>query len=473
MNDNIFSIDLDNIDVEDIMRQIRAKIAAKEITEEVNLELPGLEMDAEVEDNLRMANMTYNIQPHLPLHSHRKILGKGIVFGKKVIRRCLKWYINPIAEQQETFNVHAVRTLNSLSKQVEKITHAQTDTEKIIKANEKQNHDLQISQEKNLHNEINVIKDKIQDVDHLTNEFKNQIEVLEQNNQLKSQELERQVAHVIAQNEMFRQQNEMFRQQNEILKQQNNVLSARCRRIERHLKQQNISVTDSNYVAGEQEKIDFDYFLFEEQYRGSEETIRERLKVYLPYFEGRNNVLDIGCGRGEFLELLKENNVKAKGIEIDEEMLLVCAEKGLEVENVDAIAYLESLEDHSLGGIILTQVIEHLTPNYLIKLMKLAYQKLENGAYVIAETINPQSLIVFTEAYFMDLSHIKMVHPLTIKFILETEGFRNVDLKYLSPVDEELRIPMVEGMPNEFNTAVEKLNNVVYGCRDYAAIGRK
>lgn len=223
----------------------------------------------------------------------------------------------------------------------------------------------------------------------------------------------------------------------------------------------------------EKKKINLDYVAFENKYRGSQELIRSRLKVYLKYFEKENNILDIGCGRGEFLELLRENNIEAKGIDVDEGMLLLCKEKNLNVENIDALKYLSELEDNSLGGVILTQVIEHLEPNDLINLISLSYKKLKPGAYFIAETINPQSLIVFTQAYFMDLSHIRMIHPYTVKFLVDQEGFKDASLEYFSEVPESVKIPQINELPEDFNQAMVRLNNLVYGSRDYAIIGRK
>ena len=109
-------------------------------------------------------------------------------------------------------------------------------------------------------------------------------------------------------------------------------------------------------------KPEFDYAGFEERFRGSEEEIKERQRIYVPYFEGRNDVLDIGCGRGEFLELMRESGIQARGVDLDLDMILLCRDKGLDVSVDDAFAYLGALPDDSLGGIFAAQVIEHLHP---------------------------------------------------------------------------------------------------------------
>ena len=106
----------------------------------------------------------------------------------------------------------------------------------------------------------------------------------------------------------------------------------------------------------------FLYVGFEDRFRGSEEQIRERLKDYVAYFAGQSDVLDVGCGRGEFLELLREKGVRARGLDLNPEMVEVCRARGLDVTNADARGYLSSVADDSLGGLIAVQVIEHLEP---------------------------------------------------------------------------------------------------------------
>ena len=153
-------------------------------------------------------------------------------------------------------------------------------------------------------------------------------------------------------------------------------------------------------------------------------------------------------------------------------MISICNKKDLNVEKIDALEYLKKLDDESLDGIIMNQVIEHMEPKYLCNLIEVANKKLKTGSFLVAETINPQSLIVFTEAYFMDLSHKRMIHPYTIQFLLESNGFKEASIKYMNKV-EDLSIPQSDMFPDEFNKAINKLNDVVYGYRDYAVIGRK
>jgi 2-polyprenyl-3-methyl-5-hydroxy-6-metoxy-1,4-benzoquinol methylase len=139
----------------------------------------------------------------------------------------------------------------------------------------------------------------------------------------------------------------------------------------------------------------FDYVGFEDRFRGNEEELKERQRTYLQYFQDKENVLDIGCGRGEFLELLRECGIKARGVDLDLDMVLLCREKGLDVVMDDAFAHLTVLPDDSVGGVFAAQVIEHLHPRRVIELVRLCYRKLVPGGVLILETPNPKCLMVF------------------------------------------------------------------------------
>jgi O-antigen chain-terminating methyltransferase len=470
MGKDIFSIDLENIDVEDIMKQIRKKIADEKIQEK-NVSLENIQdQTSMVKEHLRMVNLSYNIIVDRNITSHRPFIGKIIILVKKCLRKLIGWYIRPIIEQQNELNAHITRTLNSIDAEIDKILgkveYNKSCIEPVLEG---------VKEYEELSSEVCELSHKVEDninkvVEELQQKQKRRglLEIDE-----KIREFEEKIEGIYTHNKGVQAYIDHLKGEYEKILATNNYINTRVKRVERKLKYGELTVKEPLYLNGEIEKVDFDYFMFEERYRGSQEEIKKRLEEYASYFVGQNNILDIGCGRGELLEVLKEQGIQAKGIELDEDMVLMCKDKELDVIQTDAIEYLKGLEDNSLGGIVLTQVIEHLSPNYLIQLIEIAYQKLKPNATFIAETINPQSLIVFTEAYFMDLSHIRMIHPLTIRFLLEGEGFREIDTKYLSKVGEDLRIPQVESLPEEFNHSLQNLNNLVYGYRDYAIIGRK
>ena len=224
-----------------------------------------------------------------------------------------------------------------------------------------------------------------------------------------------------------------------------------------------------------QGKSEFDYFAFEDLYRGDESLVLRQQEAYLNYFQGRDNVLDVGCGRGEFLELLRDNHISAKGVELGADQYLLCKEKGLDVVQQDLFLYLESLADESLGGLFSAQVMEHLTASDQLRYVTLAYQKTKPGSPVIFETINAQCVWAVVRNFFLDPTHIRPVHPETLKFAMESANFRNVALLFSSPLSER-HIPPLELQGEtrnlqQFNQQIRNLNDLLYGNQDYAAIG--
>src|SRR5262249_37981263 len=142
----------------------------------------------------------------------------------------------------------------------------------------------------------------------------------------------------------------------------------------------------------------------EARMRGSTESVRTRQHGYVDDFRDQAPVLDIGCGRGELLGLLREVGIEARGIDADADMVAYARGEGLDVEQADALAYLDGLDDGSLGGIFLGQVVEHLPPGTLVRLLELSARKLRAGGLLVAETINPLSPLAL-RSYFADLTH--------------------------------------------------------------------
>jgi O-antigen chain-terminating methyltransferase len=227
----------------------------------------------------------------------------------------------------------------------------------------------------------------------------------------------------------------------------------------------------------------FRYVGFEDRYRGSREEIRERMTAYLPFFRQADNVLDVGCGRGEFLELLREAGVPSKGIDVNPEMVEQCRAAGLSVVEGDALAYLNSIEDRSLGGLVAAQVVEHLTPDYLLQFLETAYHKLRPGSPIILETINPACWSAFFDAYLRDITHVQPLHPDTLKYLLTATGYSNISIRFSSPypgiaklksVPTEMAAPPeLQRLTDAFNANVTNLNELLFSNRDYAVIGSR
>lgn len=218
-----------------------------------------------------------------------------------------------------------------------------------------------------------------------------------------------------------------------------------------------------------------DYFDFENHFRGSIESIKNAQKSYLKYFSGKSNVLDIGCGRGEFLSLLKENNINAGGVDIYEPYVDYCTMNGLRAVCADGTEYLASLD--KVDGIFVGQVVEHLEPHQIIRLCNTAYEKLEQGGCIVIETPNPTSLAIYTNAFYIDPSHVKPVHPLTMKYYLEKAGFKNIEIIYTENSRPPQSIPELKCSSaenaDEFNAAMKTVSDIIFGSQDYAVAAVK
>jgi SAM-dependent methyltransferase len=161
---------------------------------------------------------------------------------------------------------------------------------------------------------------------------------------------------------------------------------------------------------------------FEEIFRGSEDFIRERQRPYLDLLARQAPVLDVGCGRGEFLDLLAEAGIPSRGVDADPEMVKRSREKGHEVELADACAYLSSLSDGSLGAVFSAQVIEHLEYEALVRLFGLAREKLTPGGLFVAETVNPHSIRAF-KAFWVDPTHRGPIFPEVAVALCRLHGY--------------------------------------------------
>jgi SAM-dependent methyltransferase len=338
---------------------------------------------------LRRLYATTHVNPHLPIgwpKLPQGILPKIVAIVQKVIRRGLRWYINPIVEQQNAYNVAATAVIESLMLQ-------------------------KVSQE----------------------------------------ELE--------------------------------ALRLRLQRLERAARQAaptaTAAVASTPIQNAERGAPRLDYFGLELKFRGPR-LLREQQKAYLKYFQGRQDVLDIGCGRGEFVEMLSESGVRARGIDLDPDSVACAQERGVPVEFADALPYLEGLRDDSLGGVFASQVVEHLEPRHLVGLLELCYDKLAPEAPIVLETLNPACLWALANWFLIDPTHVWPVHSEMLRFVLENAGFHRIEIVYLSPVPIEQRLlnlpehaKLKSVDPDTvalLNHNIDRANGFLFGYQDYAAI---
>lgn len=243
-----------------------------------------------------------------------------------------------------------------------------------------------------------------------------------------------------------------------------------------------VSADAANLVAAERQRArGSGYLAFEDMHRGDREEIKQRQEVYIPYFKDAVTdeapLLDIGCGRGEFLEAAREAGLAATGVDLNPEMVAFCKERGLQVAENDAVDYLRGLPDASLGGILAAQLIEHLPLDQLTEMVSLCSAKLKPGGVFIAETVNPQCLSTFSGAFYLDLTHIKPIHPEAARFLWRWAGLGQVELVYMSPYPPDHRLENFaesdDGLAGVVNRNVQRLNSLLYSHQDYAVVGRK
>ena len=188
-------------------------------------------------------------------------------------------------------------------------------------------------------------------------------------------------------------------------------------------------------------------------------------------YGSKKRVVDLGCGRGELIEMLKAEGVDAYGVEIDPDFVSLLEEKGIEVVAKDAVTHLSELEPGSVDGVVGSHLVEHLPPAGVTALVALAGEKLADGGILILETPNPESLVAGSINFHRDLTHVRPIHPDTLAFLAESAGLSNVEIRRLSPVPEDERLPSPGD--GRLDAVVERLNDLLYGYQDYAVVARK
>jgi len=215
--------------------------------------------------------------------------------------------------------------------------------------------------------------------------------------------------------------------------------------------------------------LDAIYKKFEDRFRGSEKSIEDRLAFYTDLFKNmpshlkKKSILDIGCGRGEFLAFAKKNNLKAIGIDVNQEMVRRSRKKGLTVYKDDALHYVSKQKTNSLSAITGFHIIEHLPFEELVSLIIECYRVISEGGILLLETPNPGNLVVGAKSFYLDPSHNKPIPAELLTFILDELGFQT-SVIYRHPVND-----IIEHKDKD----VEKLMKLAYGPRDYVVVAKK
>jgi SAM-dependent methyltransferase len=223
---------------------------------------------------------------------------------------------------------------------------------------------------------------------------------------------------------------------------------------------------------------DFDYLGFTKRLRGTREEIKKHQRRYLPRFAGVSEVVDAGCGRGEFLELLREAGIGAVGVDRDEAMVDDCRRLGLDASQDDALHFLHGRPERSHGGIFAAHLLEQLEQAEVVEFVRLAFSRLRPGGVLVIEAVNPMCLVTHA-TYHDNFTRIGPLPPLALKWLTESCGFAPIEIDYSSPVPAEHKLRPLPASAGEeaeveaFNRGVAAANDLLFGFQEYALVARK
>lgn len=221
--------------------------------------------------------------------------------------------------------------------------------------------------------------------------------------------------------------------------------------------------------------LGYNYSAFEDELRGSPDHVKSLEAVHVEtiggFGAGGLPVLDVGCGRGELLQLLRDAGIAGRGVDLNPVSVAECLDDGLDVIEGDAVAYLDSLEPGSLRAVVGLHLVEHLTDHERGELLRAAQRAIAPGGGVIVETPNPENLRVGATTFWLDPTHLRPVPPLLLQFQVAEAGFDDVQIQRLHPSDDAIVVPD-DADPLAVELAA-LVNRLIAGPMDYAIIGRK
>jgi O-antigen chain-terminating methyltransferase len=224
-----------------------------------------------------------------------------------------------------------------------------------------------------------------------------------------------------------------------------------------------------NDTVSDNHSLDLFYKKFEDKFRGSEEDIKNRVKEHLNLFNSlpeknkKMPVVDIGCGRGEFLSVMSENNFNVIGVDMNKAMVERANDLGYKAVESDALTYLNQQKSNDLAAVTGFHIVEHIPFDVLISIFEECYRVLANGGFVLFETPNPNTLNVGANTFYLDPSHQRPIPAPLLEFMLQYVGFET-EIIYIHKIKE---IP--KNTPKNIQEIIEK----IYGYADYAVVGKK
>lgn len=378
-------------------------------------------------ENLEAADACKVFDGYLPLESHRKILGRWLIILKRAMRKLLKifwgWYIFPQYQRMSYFHGKVV---NALCLERDILSNAVQQNQRLAEKVQQQSRQIEI-----------------QMGESYTRLHKN----------------------FCAQFDQAQERIEKLQQQLERLAQENLELRKKLEKLE------NLPTNDEEF-----------YHCFEETFRGPQDLIRNRQRVYVPVIKqyitdwSKAKFIDVGSGRGEWLDILRENGaVDYVGVDLNTRQNALCAERGHRVIEMDCNTYLISLPENSVDMISGFQIIEHLCMSDLMELLRQSYRVLKSGGVILFETQNPRNLIVGADTFYIDPSHKRPLEPRLMEFLAEWCGYKQVQCIDANAwpnwegVTEKNVDPKLQEVIRQFND----VNYRLFGPQDYAILAVK
>lgn len=438
-----------DVDVRRLMGEIRAEVDRKRraglYPVEVLEELDVLMTSEGGEDSLRPAMLLLRqsavFSAAVETASRKGPVSPIAASFKRAVRGSTSWYISGILQQVERFAAHAIRVIELLAQRVRRVEDRLPD---------------------------GVLEQIRQEFGERLDEAGGQVD-----------KAHRAYQALVARIEKLEAEDDLIRRERlPMLERSVRGLRERALGVSSLAEERAPSSAHGSLDAD----VALDYLAFENRFRGSEATIRDQQRSYVELFGDRPGpVVDLGCGRGEFLHLLVEAGIDAYGVDRHPDMIDLCREKELDARQADAVEHLASVRGRSLGGIFSAQMIEHLEMRDVPRFFDLAADALAPGGRLVIETINPESLFVFAAAFYVDLGHLRPLHPLTLRFLAEKTGFTDVHVLYSSPPPPELRPAMLDTSGTKpldvviesVNENFRRLDQVVFGPQDYALIATR
>ncbi len=242
------------------------------------------------------------------------------------------------------------------------------------------------------------------------------------------------------------------------------------KKLSRVLKQKDLLRTTEEIKQIDTALDTISYLSFERRFR-KEEGLYEIFKKYIDYYPEKSLVADLGCGRGEFIELLEQNGRFGIGVDLNEGMLNIAKRKGLKVFKKDIMEFLSEKEDNSFDGFFSSQVIEHLKYESVENLVKNIHKKLKKRGVVILETVNPLSWFGFSQVFLLDPTHISPLHPELMRYLFQSFGFSEIEIIYSGEPDVKLKETKKDFPSINYN--FDLLNKHLFSSINYAIKGVK